>query len=95
MFKGGIGGWIEHKKTETNTIKFQPLQIGWLSRRARLGGRCFVAIRFKKDFLYLYHGGQAASLQDTGLCTAGSLGVWNGGVAKWDWDEIRKILTQT
>ncbi|SRR5260221_8181438 len=95
MFKGGIGGWIEFKKTATNAVGLRPLQIAWLSRRARLGGRCFVAVLHKKDTLFLFHGKHVAALKSDGICGTEALGVWTGGIAKWDWDMIRKILMQS
>jgi hypothetical protein len=94
MFLGGIGGWIEHKKTAANAVVFQPLQVGWLSRRARLGGRCFVAVRqTKTNDLYLFSGADAAAVHAGGLRAAVPLGRWCGGPSGWDWAAIRSLLT--
>lgn len=45
MFPGGIGGFIEYKKTNAFAIKFQPEQISWIDRCVRYGGRVWIIIR--------------------------------------------------
>lgn len=44
---GGFGteGWIEFKTTEGYAVRLRPEQIAWMCRRARRGGRVFVAVR--------------------------------------------------
>src|SRR6266853_6187617 len=96
IFAGGVEGWIEHKKTSANAVVFQPLQIGWLSRHARLGGRCFVAVRqTKTNDLYLFRGADVAAIQEKGLRGASPLGRWSGGPSKWDWLFIKSILIKS
>ncbi len=41
----GIEGWIEYKATSNYTVDLRPEQVGWLTTRARHGGRVFVAVR--------------------------------------------------
>jgi len=48
---GGGQGWIEFKATHAWAVKFRPLQPGWISRRARLGGSVFVAVRRVREAL--------------------------------------------
>ncbi|SRR5712691_9338895 len=95
IFAGGVEGWIEHKKAAANAVVFQPLQVGWLSRRARLGGRCFVAVRqTRTDDLYLFDGADAAAIQSGGLRGASPLGRWGGGPSGWNWTQVREVLTR-
>jgi len=95
LFPCGIAGWIESKKTAANAVKFRTLQIAWLSRYWRLGGRCFIAVRqTKRDELYLFRGADVIAVRDHGLVGAEPLGMWQGGKAKWDWVAVREILTR-
>ncbi len=41
----GVSGWIEYKKADHWKVTFQPLQIPWIHKRARLGGKVFIAVR--------------------------------------------------
>lgn len=88
---GGISGWIEFKVSKSNTIGLRPAQVSWIDRRARLGGRAFIAIQ-RKDELFLYSGIGVKELKRHGL--ASKLGLLYHGVGKWDWEEIRINLTQ-
>lgn len=98
-FPGGIQGWIENKKSAGWAIKFQPAQIGWISRRVRMGGRVFVAVRqvhagglrsLKRDDLWLCHGRAIEHLHDHGLSGLDERDFYHttGGPARWDWDEV-------
>src|SRR4051812_50147005 len=40
---GGVDVWIENKWTLGWVVKMRPAQVGWIERRSRAGGRCFVA----------------------------------------------------
>lgn len=99
---GGYEGWVEFKKTEANAIKFQTEQPGWHIRRARAGGRTFVAVRVLKkesarkratDALALYRGSDIEELRDYGLAGAPPLALEEGGPAAWNWARIGTILT--
>ena len=93
IFAGGIEGWIEHKKTSANALGILPTQVAWLSRHARLGGRCFITVRqMKFDELYIFRGSDAAALRENGLCGTSPLGKWGGGPSRWDWTSAREIL---
>src|SRR4249920_517063 len=85
----GKEGWIEFKVTHGNVVGLRPEQVGWLLRRSRAGGKCFVAVRKKTrkcDELWLVPGKYADRLKETGLNEAltGWYIFW-GGPAKWDW----------
>jgi hypothetical protein len=59
-------GWIEYKFTSGYQVGLRPEQIGWALRRARAGGRSFIAVRRtadKVDELYLFAGADAARLK--------------------------------
>jgi len=95
-FAGGVQGWVENKRTLGWAVTIRPEQVGWLLRRARMGGRCFIAVRRmngKSDELYMVHGRDAERLQDNGLKGANwILGVWSGGPARWDWGQVERLL---
>lgn len=101
----GVEGWIECKQTEGWAVTLEPEQISWLTRRARNGGRVFVAVRRwhtggprkgpPVDELWLLRGEYAPDLRSLGLqwtlSTRGPLlGRWSRG--QWDWDDFRHLL---
>jgi hypothetical protein len=96
---GGAQGWVECKRTAAWAITLRPLQISWLTRRCRLGGRAFVAVRRitpkGDDELWLFRGSDAVALSDDGLRAAAPLGRWAGGPAMWSWAEVGDILRFT
>jgi hypothetical protein len=87
---GGVSGWVEFKQTAGWKVTFQPLQIPWIHRRARLGGRVFVAIRRKKDELYIVPGSQILELEEHGV--KGLTPVEGSGSRNWNWEEVKQIL---
>lgn len=87
---GGLSGWIEYKQTSGWKVKFQPLQVPWIHRRARLGGRVFVAVRRKKDYLYLIPGQHVLELEDKGV--KDFVPIAGIGARNWDWSEIEDTL---
>jgi hypothetical protein len=98
----GAEGWIEGKQTSGWTVDLRPEQVAWLERRARAGGRVLIAVRrvcapgprrVGADELWLLRGSQARMAKTLGLRGATPegellLGVWSGGPARWDWDEV-------
>jgi hypothetical protein len=90
----GAEGWVEFKVTSGWAVTLRPAQIGWLLRRARAGGRVFVAVR-QRDTLWLAAGGAAVALREAGLRGAPTLGHWEGGPSQWPWTKIRRLLTLT
>lgn len=87
-FPHGLSGWVEFKKVSGWVVPLRPAQIGWLLRRSRMGGRCFVAA-VRGETLYLEPGASAVELREVGLREAD---CWIGGEKRWDWDEIRSML---
>lgn len=105
----GAEGWIEMKQTDGWAVTLRPEQVGWLCRRARAGGRVFVAVRRwhdggprrgpAADELWLLAGRFAPDLKTMGLEWASSspalLGRWHGGPARWDWLAVLRALRQS
>jgi hypothetical protein len=101
---GGVEFWIECKLTGAWAVTFEIGQVAWLERRARAGGRTFVAVRRHApsgprrgaaiDALYLYPGVAARTLSEKGMAGAPALGMWPGGPARWDWDRVSLYLTK-
>lgn len=102
----GKEGWVEYKLTNTYprlSRKLEPDQIGWHLRRARAGGRTFIAVRYRHDggprlghsvdILYLYLGSAAHSLAVSGLAIA-PIGRWEGGPSRWNWEKIGRFLLE-
>ena len=95
----GIDGWIECKRARHWEVSLRPAQIGWLMRRARAGGCAFVAVRraLPSDELWLLRGAFAADLKKDGLPREPArqhqlVGLWSGGPARWDWNQIARAL---
>jgi hypothetical protein len=102
----GVDFWVECKSTEHWAVDLEPEQVGWLLRRARAGGRVFIAVRRRFvassrrvacDELWLLRGEYAREVKDEGLrCTPRALlGVWPGPPARWNWGEVLAHLTQS
>lgn len=100
----GVQFWIEYKFTSGFAVGLRPQQIGWLLRRSRAGGRCFVGVRRTTlsttrapavDQLYIFRGGDAGELGEHGLGPFGPapLGRWEGGPSEWNWNEVSEVLT--
>jgi len=97
---GGVEGWVEYKLVSGWAIRRTrtlPAQVGWHLRRARNGGRTFVAVRrapSSADELWLFPGAQFRLLAAGGLRGGADVlyrGI--GGPARWDWREVKKVLT--
>ena len=100
----GKTAWIEFKVTMAWSVDLRAEQVAWLMRRARAGGRCWVAVRRQSpggprkglpaDELWLVSGDNAAALKREGLKCGSLTRVWvhEGGPARWDWDKIGKVL---
>ena len=98
LFKNGCEIWIEFKQTHTNKIKRStswPFQIGWHLRRARYGGRTFIAVRQGGDNLWLIPGAAARDLDEHGLLDLPrnyNDALYAGGPRNWDWNHIANFL---
>ena len=107
----GVEGWVEMKQTRHWGVTLEPEQVSWLHRRARCGGRVFVAVRrwhaggprrgAPVDELWLLRGAYAPDLRALGLRWAATppsaalLGRWPGGPERWCWPEVRSLLVTT
>jgi hypothetical protein len=95
----GVEGWIELKRASGWRINITPEQIGWMERRARHGGRVFVAVRRQSgtavDTLYLFPGAAGRALSANRVSLVAPLGAWQGGPAAWNWGAVKlALLTQ-
>lgn len=100
----GVEGWIEFKWTDTYLVPLRPEQIGWLTRRARSGGRVFVGVRRRHeggprkgesvDELWMLKGAFADIIRVEGLRMDRDyyIGAWGGGPSSWPWPIVRSIL---
>lgn len=99
----GIEGWIEFKLSGAWSVDLRPEQIAWIERRTRARGRVFIVVRRKGeggprigpkfDELWLYRGADVRALAVGGMKELPPEGRWAGGVARWDWEAVRKILS--
>jgi hypothetical protein len=97
IFPGGHQGWIEYKRTHSWMIpksKSWPFQVAWISRRVRMGGRVFIAVRRRNEELWLVPGSQIMQLAEAGVAAATPLStnVWKGGLSNWNWKQIEAVL---
>ena len=102
-FPGGATGWIEYKLCTTpKGVVITPGQVAWAERRARMGGRASLAVRYRharmtrraaRDRLLLYGPEAVRHVMERGLAVE-PWGVWDGGPAAWDWDKVRTFLTR-
>jgi hypothetical protein len=99
LFTNGQEIWLEFKQTQTNTIKRTkswPFQIGWHLRRARYGGRSFIAVRQCDDKLWIIPGAAARDLDEYGLDALLykyiDTAVHYGGPKHWDWKHIANFM---
>jgi hypothetical protein len=97
----GIDVWIETKWTASWTVQIRPFQIAWLARRARNGGRGFIAIRRQcvegprreaADEFLLYKGEDASSLRAVGIREWSPLVRYGDGPTAWPWPKIERTL---
>jgi len=81
----GVDFWVECKQTKGWAVVLRPMQIAWILRRVRNGGRCFIAVRRKKNELWLIDGSGVRLLAQRGLPRGK---VWYGGPSRWDWPSV-------
>jgi len=108
-FPDGKSGWIEFKRTNSMRIgSLKPMQVAWLERRRRLGGRAFIAVRrvIEKrscDELWVVDCVAAREVMAKGLLATlvwleapwhGAVYTWAGGPAKWNYHAVKWLLTK-
>jgi hypothetical protein len=100
----GAEFWIEMKATDGWAVELNPMQVGWILRRMRSGGRVFIAVRRRHDGgpllgdptdeLHIYEGWDAAVLKAEGMRSAAvPVLQTDGGPSRWDWGRVREVLT--
>ncbi len=90
-FSGGVTGWIEFKYARHWKFKFSSVeQIGWIARRARLGGRVWIAVKRGETELWMVPGSFVEQLADDGLqAVASQAHVF---IKPWEWSQIQDLL---
>lgn len=94
---GAVQGWVEFKACRKGwAVRMRPEQIAWLSRRARYGGRCWIAVRRtdngNRDDLYLYRGALASEVAAMGCKLQAYSLMSQDGPSSWDWSIIEETL---
>lgn len=87
----GCEGWVEFKRAQGWNAGMRPEQVGWHMRRARCGGRSFIAVRKGED-LYIYNGCDAKQLHCDGMLNVKPILFSGGGASRWPWLKIERIL---
>jgi hypothetical protein len=95
----GVQGWVEFKQTKIYYVHIKPLQVAWLMRRCRMGGRAWIAVRRTpesqkesgQDELWLMRGDQAEALFNNGL-EGVHANMWSGGPKNWNFEQVGNIL---
>ena len=87
-----ITGKIELKYSDKIPYKIdlRKNQVVWLRRYARLGGRCFIAIKIGQDLIYVWEGKYALELyQGTDIW---SIPHWEFNLRKNGWEQFGIML---
>ena len=97
----GDQGWIEFKRTVGWAVTFEPFQPAWIDRRARYGGRVWIAVRrvpsakrwAGMNQLWLIPGKMVLDLAHQGLKPFGEEHMMGAlGPASWNWGLIEAKL---
>lgn len=93
----GIEAWIECKATEHWAVEVWPEQVAWAERRARFGGRVFLAVRQKRTNLWLLNHEGARALREKlhrldQLPAGIVLYRGEGGPGRWSWATLARIF---
>ena len=92
----GVEFWVECKTTKAFAVVMRPMQISWILRRVRHGGKVIIAVRKKNtkvDELYLIDGKHVKQLNEKGLHGFPCIGT--GGPSQWPWPDIAKAICST
>jgi hypothetical protein len=92
--------WVECKATYGWMVsRVRIPQVAWLERRARAGGRCWVAVRqrgSRRDSLWLLGPGAARLLREKvrldELPPTLVHQVWEGGPKAWPWEKVQDAM---
>lgn len=96
--------WVEFKWTDTYAVGLEALQVGWILRRMRAGGRVFVATWREtaggprsgpaESALFIHEGWDAAVLRAEGLLGAPPVLIVEGPQSTWDWGLVQATLVE-
>jgi hypothetical protein len=101
MCFGGTEVWVECKRCFHWKPAISEFQVGWLLRRARAGGRCFVMTRRlgqmregPYDEIWIHRGSDSPRLRAGGLRAVEPLLRCHGPVENWCWESIGQVLVK-
>lgn len=93
--------WVELKATSGWSPVIRPEQVGWAERRARHGGRVFLAVRRicdagprreRADELWLYRDDGFRAVAEGGLKSLTPRLLCTGGSRNWDWSAVNELF---
>jgi hypothetical protein len=93
--------WVELKWTDGWKPGIRSEQVGWAERRARAGGKVFLAVRRRceagvrraaADELWVYGSDGARLVLDGGLKGKAPRLMFTGGPSKWDWSALNELF---
>lgn len=93
--------WVELKGTSGWSPVIRPEQVAWAERRARNGGRVFLAVRRiceagprreSADELWLYRSEGFRSVSIMGLKPNPPALLLTGGSRNWDWAQVHELF---
>lgn len=92
-----VDWWMELKVTVGWAVRMRASQVGWITRRARAGGRVRIVVRQHMatggDSLWVIPGSQVRALADRGLRAMDMLiQTDDRGPHSWDWTAVRLAL---
>lgn len=87
----GVTGWIEFKYAKYWRVKFSSAeQIGWITRRSRLGGRVWIAVQRAEDELWMIPGSVVELLASDGLQSVCARS--RTFFKPWNWSQVQDLL---
>lgn len=93
--------WVELKAADGWKPHIRPEQIGWAERRARAGGRVFLAVRRicdagvrreRADELWIYGADGFRAVSERGLKSLTPRLLCTGGSRNWDWAAVNELF---
>jgi len=91
----GVEIWCELKSMNRGVkVPLRSKQAGWLLKRSKVGGRCFIYVRIQKkgwgDGVIIWRGEDAREVKDQGLNAVG-LAVYHA-TSGIDWAKVRALF---
>lgn len=93
--------WVELKWTDGCKPHIRPEQVGWAERRARHGGKVYLAVRRHcdagsrregADELWVYGSDGFRAVSEGGLKSLTPRLLLTGGSRNWDWAQVNELF---